>query len=115
IQCNHKWKGRAVATSEQDCNIAFPYRVTRVLVAVQQAVEFCEFAALSFPSHPDAFRGVPLPVSMQDDKRLAAFLTITLIQRANAGAELVRQRLVCRLMLCWCIGEVRQQREREVW
>ncbi len=65
-----------------------------VVLAINQAIEVEQLAALALPAHPDAFARVVDAVPMKKRKRPLARLGILLIELANQSAAELDQRIV---------------------
>ena len=83
-------------------------------VAAQQTVEFVQLAALAFPAHPAALRGVPLPAAMEQEKPFRTVAAIFPIQLADPLQRSLHVGLVRGHVLRRGVGKVGQQGPAQV-
>ena len=80
-------------------------------LTIQKAVEFLQLSAFPLPSDPAALGLAPRPRSVKEDERAIAVTRVELFDAFHRDPE---QFVVFRHFGCFCVGEVRQQRETEV-
>src|SRR5215216_670230 len=84
------------------------------LTASEEFIEFLQFAALSLPSHPTFFAGIPPPLTVKQVKRTIRWIAIFLIQTFDLGCGLRDQFIILWHLLFRCIGEIRQQGKENI-
>ena len=68
-------------------------------MAAQQAIEFLQFTAFSFPTHPASLVGIPASLAVQEIKRGGRLTRVFAIECADAVSCLIDQGAIPRQVL----------------
>ena len=79
--------------------------------AAQQQIELVQFAAFALPAHPALFARIPFGIAMEEIKWPGRFAVVFLVERTDAGAGLLDQRVTLRLGLSRRVGQIGEQRK----
>ena len=95
----------------QHIQVARLHAESRFCAAAQQPVQFVQFAAFAFPTHPALFARIPLGVAMKEIKRPRRCAVMFLVERVNAGGDLRDQGISAGLALLRRVEQVGEQRK----